>query len=139
MPLEPIVPYVRQPDNLVLGKPLFFATAMPLGACGLPVLVESHEGRPTKIEGNPQHPATLGGTDVFMQASVLDLYDPDRSQTVTYLGDTSIWGRFVNALVGPLEGAARPQGRGHALAHAAYQLAQLYRADGAGPAHLPPG
>ena len=90
MPQEAIVPYVRQPDNLVLGKPLFFATAMPLGAYGLPMLVESHEGRPTKIEGNPQHPATLGGTDVFMQASVLDLYDPDRSQTVTYLGDASL-------------------------------------------------
>ena len=79
-PLEPIVPYVRQPHNLVLGKPLFYATAMPLGAYGTGLLVESHEGRPTKIEGNPQHPSTLGGTDVFTQASVLGLYDPDRSQ-----------------------------------------------------------
>ncbi|MGA2989069.1 MAG: TAT-variant-translocated molybdopterin oxidoreductase [Candidatus Korobacteraceae bacterium] len=101
-PLEPIVPYVQQPSNLVLGKPLFFATTMPLGAYGYPVLVESHEGRPTKIEGNPQHPATLGGTDPFMQASVLGLYDPDRSQTVTYLGDPTVWGRFVNAMRGPL-------------------------------------
>ncbi|HEX8925528.1 MAG TPA: TAT-variant-translocated molybdopterin oxidoreductase, partial [Terriglobales bacterium] len=82
-PLEPIVPYVRQPENIVPGKPLFYASTMPLGAYGHPVLVESHEGRPTKIEGNPQHPATLGGTDPYMQASVLDLYDPDRSQSVT--------------------------------------------------------
>jgi molybdopterin-containing oxidoreductase family iron-sulfur binding subunit len=111
-PLEPIVPYVRQPDNLVLGKPLFFATAMPLGACGLPMLVESHEGRPTKIEGNPQHPATLGGTDPFMQASVLDLYDPDRSQTVTYLGDASAWGQFLNALRGPLTAQRALKGAG---------------------------
>ncbi len=102
MPLEPIVPYVRQPDNLVLGKPLFFATTMPLGAYGYPMLVESHEGRPTKIEGNPQHPATLGGTDPFMQASVLGLYDPDRSQVVTYLGEPSVWGQFSNAMRGPL-------------------------------------
>ena len=101
-PLEPIVPYVRQPDNLVLGKPLFFATTMSLNAFGYPVLVESHEGRPTKIEGNPQHPATLGGTDPFMQASVLGLYDPDRSQSITYLGDGSIWGNFTNAMRGPL-------------------------------------
>ncbi len=58
-----------------------------------PVLVESHEGRPTKIEGNPEHPASMGGTDVFMQASILDMYDPDRSQNVTYLGEFAIWER----------------------------------------------
>src|SRR5579864_9616518 len=56
-----IVPYVKQPDGMVLGKPLFFATAMPFGADAIGVLVESHEGRPTKIEGNPDHPASLGG------------------------------------------------------------------------------
>src|SRR5208282_6848079 len=72
LPLEPIVPYVRQPDEMVLGKPLFFASAMPFGAYATPVLVESHEGRPTKIEGNPEHPAGLGGSDVFAQASILD-------------------------------------------------------------------
>jgi len=86
-PLEPIVPYVKQPSNLLLGKPLFYATAMTLGAYGTGLLVESHEGRPTKIEGNPQHPSSLGGTDVFNQASVLTMYDPDRSQTNTYLGE----------------------------------------------------
>ena len=87
-PLEAIVPYVRQPKNVVLGKPLFYATAMPLGAYGTGLLVESHEGRPTKIEGNPQHPSSLGGTDVFNQASVLTMYDPDRSQVNTYIGET---------------------------------------------------
>ena len=79
-PLEPIVPYVRQPNEIVLGNPLFFASAMPFGAYASPVLVESHEGRPTKIEGNPEHPAGMGGSDVFAQASILDMYDPDRSQ-----------------------------------------------------------
>src|SRR6201994_1538851 len=94
-PLEPIVPYVRQPNEVVLGNPLFFASAMPFGAYGLPALVESHEGRPTKIEGNPEHPAGLGGSDVFMQASILDMYDPDRSQNITYLGALRTWSDYV--------------------------------------------
>ncbi|PSH04714.1 MAG: hypothetical protein CXZ00_04870 [Acidobacteria bacterium] len=101
-PLEPIVPYVKQPDNVLLGKPLFYATAMPLGAYGSGLLAESHEGRPTKIEGNPQHPSTLGGTDVFNQASVLTLYDPDRSPTNTYLGEIRSWPRVLSSLRGPM-------------------------------------
>src|ERR1700736_1924375 len=76
-----IVPYVKQPDGMVLGKPLFFATAMPFAGDAIGVLVESHEGRPTKIEGNPDHPASLGATDAITQASILNLYDPDRART----------------------------------------------------------
>src|SRR5688572_2376247 len=82
-PQELIVPYVRQPEEEIPGKPLFFATAMTLGGVGSGLLVESHEGRPTKIEGNPDHPASKGATDVFAQGSILTLYDPDRSQTIT--------------------------------------------------------
>ncbi len=92
------MPYVRQPNNLVLGKPLFYATAMPLGAYGTGLLVESHEGRPTKIEGNPQHPSSLGGTDVFNQASVLTMYDPDRSQVNTHIGETHSWPDVLSSL-----------------------------------------
>jgi MoCo/4Fe-4S cofactor protein with predicted Tat translocation signal len=95
-PEEHIVPYVKQPDGLVLGKPQFYATAMPFGADAIGLLVESHEGRPTKIEGNPDHPSSLGATDVFAQASVLDLYDPDRAQTVTHLGEISTWSAFLD-------------------------------------------
>src|SRR4030088_2018551 len=84
-----IVPYVKQPDGMVLGKPLFFATAMPFGADAIGILVESHEGRPTKIEGNPDHPASLGGTNAFMQASIIGLSDPDRSQVARPPGDIS--------------------------------------------------
>ena len=69
-PPEKLVPYVRQPEEIIPGRPLFFATAMPLGGLGFPLLAENHMGRPTKLEGNPEHPASLGGTDVFSQASV---------------------------------------------------------------------
>src|SRR6266516_6923185 len=93
-PEQHIVPYVKQPEGLVLGKPQHYATVMPFGGDGLGVLVESHEGRPTKIEGNPEHPSSLGATDVFAQAAVLDLYDPDRSPVVTHLGEISSWGMF---------------------------------------------
>src|SRR5271157_2842710 len=111
MPLEPIVPYVRQPEQMVLGRPLFFASAMPFGGYATPVLVESHEGRPTKIEGNPEHPAG-GGSDVFAQASILDMYDPDRSQTVTYLGDIHTWSDFASAIKGPLNSQKAVRGGG---------------------------
>ncbi len=111
-PLEPIVPYVRQPDEIVLGKPLFFASAMPFGAYAAPVLVESHEGRPTKVDGNPEHPAGLGGSDVFVQASILDMYDPDRSQTLTYLGQLNTWDGFSAALKGSLNSQKAVKGSG---------------------------
>src|SRR5580765_6167974 len=96
-PPEKIVPYVRQPEELVPGRPVFFATAMPLGGVATGLLVESHEGRPTKIEGNPLHPGSLGATDVFAQAAVLGLYDPDRSQTLTYRGEIRPWSGFLGA------------------------------------------
>jgi MoCo/4Fe-4S cofactor protein with predicted Tat translocation signal len=97
-PREGLVPYVRQPEEVVPGRPLFFATAFTLGGYATGVLVESHTGRPTKVEGNPQHPASLGATDLFAQASVLSLYDPDRSQTVTKLGQIRTWPAFTEEL-----------------------------------------
>jgi molybdopterin-containing oxidoreductase family iron-sulfur binding subunit len=97
-PDESIVPYVRQPEELVPGKPLFYATAMPFAGSGVGLLVESHEGRPTKIEGNPDHPSSLGATDLFAQAAILGLYDPDRSQTITHLGEIRSFDLFVTAM-----------------------------------------
>jgi len=111
-PLEPIVPYVRQPEEVVPGRPLFFATAFTLSGYASPILVESHLYRPTKIEGNDRHPASLGGTDIFAQASILGLYDPDRSQTITYLGDVRTWGMFQEAIRGPLSVQKGLQGGG---------------------------
>ncbi len=97
-PAETIVPYVRQPEELVPGRPLFYASAMPLGGYATPVLVENHEGRPTKVEGNPDHPASMGATDAFAQASILNLYDPDRMQTITYRGEVKTWSDFMSGL-----------------------------------------
>jgi MoCo/4Fe-4S cofactor protein with predicted Tat translocation signal len=97
-PAETIVPYVRPPEEIVPGRPLFFATALTLGGYATGALVESHEGRPTKIEGNPEHPASLGAADAFMQAAILGLYDPDRSQTIIHAGDIRTWSAFVGAV-----------------------------------------
>jgi molybdopterin-containing oxidoreductase family iron-sulfur binding subunit len=102
MPVTEIVPYVKQPENLIPGKPKYYATAFTLGGYASPVLVESHMFRPTKVEGNPEHPASLGGTDIYAQASILDLYDPDRAQNITYLGDTRSWNAFMEAVKGPM-------------------------------------
>src|SRR5579859_4660914 len=112
LPLEPIVPYVRQPEEVIPGRPTFYATATTLGGYASPVLVESHLGRPTKIEGNDQHPASLGGTDIFAQASILGMYDPDRSQSVMSMGDQRSWQAFLSAIRGPLSAQKALQGAG---------------------------
>ena len=112
LPLEPIVPYVRQPEEMIPGRPTFYATASTLGGYASPLLVESHLGRPTKVEGNDQHPASLGGTDIFAQASILGLYDPDRSQTVVSIGDLRSWQAFLGAIRGPLNIQKGLQGAG---------------------------
>ena len=97
-PDELIVPYVRQPEEVIPGKPLFFATAMSLGGIGTGLLAESHTGRPTKLEGNPEHPSSLGATDLLAQASILTMYDPDRSRVITYLGEVRPWTSFAGAM-----------------------------------------
>ncbi|MCC6763767.1 MAG: TAT-variant-translocated molybdopterin oxidoreductase [Deltaproteobacteria bacterium] len=111
-PKELIMPYVKAPEDIVPGRPLFFATAMPLGGVGTGLLIESHMGRPTKVEGNPDHPSSRGATDALMQASILGLYDPDRSQAVTSAGEIRTWDSFVAALDKALEGERARGGAG---------------------------
>jgi MoCo/4Fe-4S cofactor protein with predicted Tat translocation signal len=111
-PAEKIVPYVKQPEELIPGKPLFYATSMPLGGVAIGLLVESHEGRPTKVEGNPLHPGSRGATDVFAQAAILGLYDPDRSQTLTNLGEIRPWSSFLGAINAALTAQKPLQGAG---------------------------
>ncbi len=111
-PEEKIVPYVRAPEDVVPGAPLYYATAVTNGGYAIGVLAENHMGRPTKIEGNPDHPASLGSTDVLTQASILSLYDPDRSQTVMRRGSVSTWSEFATDLAGRLESEGGTGGAG---------------------------
>ena len=97
-----IIPYTTQPDELTPGVPLFYASATYFAGYGQGILVRSNEGRPTKVEGNPDHPASLGGTDLHAQASILDLYDPDRSRGVTHRGSPASYERAVAAVRGKL-------------------------------------
>lgn len=90
-PAEEIVPYVVQPPEVTPGRPRFYATALLLDGYATGVLVESHEGRPTKIEGNPDHPASLGASGVYEQASVLSLYDPTRARATKRRGSVTSW------------------------------------------------
>ena len=108
-PTETVFPYVKAPEYIVPGEPLYFATAMPLDGIATGLLVESHMGRPTKIEGNPEHPASLGATDLLAQASILGLYDPERSQVVRLLGEVQTWRNFSTA-VGQLLAAQQAKG-----------------------------
>jgi MoCo/4Fe-4S cofactor protein with predicted Tat translocation signal len=94
------VPYVKKPDGLTAGNPLFFPTAYSLGGVGLGLLVKSVEGRPIKVEGNPSHPTGRGGTDLFAQGTVLQMYDPDRSKKVTERGVATTFERAKAALLG---------------------------------------
>ena len=127
-PPEKIVPFVTQPEEYVPGKALFYATAAPLLGVATPVLVRSNEGRPTKIEGNPEHPNNRpidfpaedpyrdargsSATDIFSQAAILSLYDPDRSETITYREDIRTWQQFVGAVREALDEQRSKQGAG---------------------------
>ena len=97
-PDEPIYPYVKAPEDLLLGKPNYFASINPLPTGGVPLLVKTDEYRPVKVDGNPDHAYNHGSSDVFSQGSLLDLYDPDRSQHVTHEGENSQWSDFTQAL-----------------------------------------
>ena len=111
-PEEKIVPYVRTPEGVVPGLPLMYATAFVMGGYAVGTLVRSHEGRPTKIEGNPAHPASMGATDIFMQAAILTLYDPDRSQVVTHRGLVTPWEKFVDEIRPALDAQLALKGSG---------------------------
>ncbi len=111
-PLEEILPYVEEPAEIVPGESLFFATAMPLDGFASGILVESRMGRPTKVEGNPQHPASLGGTDIFGQASVLQLWDPDRAEMIRYQEEVSTWVAFLSFMEEKLQAFERNDGKG---------------------------
>ncbi len=94
-PDEPIYPYVKEPEDLVLGRPVYFATAMPFNTGAVPLLVKSDAYRPIKLDGNPDHPVNRGTSDPLTQGSLLDLYDPDRSQRVICRGEVREFAAFL--------------------------------------------
>lgn len=111
-PQEEIVPYVRSPEEAVPGRPVYYATALTHAGYAQGVVVESHEGRPTKVEGNERHPASLGATDLFAQAAVLGLYDPDRSEALTNGGEIASFEAFAADLSGQARHWAERRGAG---------------------------
>ncbi len=127
-PEETIVPYTRAPEEVIPGRPLYFATALPMMGTAFGLIVESHEGRPTKIEGNPRHPESLGATSAFLQASVLDLYDPDRSDSPHEGAEKRTWDEAAALLRKVGEEAKSNKGRTLAIlteAHRSPTLAAL--------------
>ncbi len=120
-PPEKIVPYVRHPEESIPGKAMFFATAATIGGIATPLLARSNEGRPTKVEGNPDQPNNRNSdpndrgssaTDPFAQASILNLYDPDRSKTVTFRDEIRTWTTFLGEMRSALDEQRPKQGAG---------------------------
>ncbi|MFT4569654.1 MAG: MoCo/4Fe-4S cofactor protein with predicted Tat translocation signal [Hyphomicrobiaceae bacterium] len=111
-PTEKILPYVEAPEQIIPGEPLYYASAFGLAGVAMPVLVESHMGRPTKIEGNPEHPASLGKTHTLTQATVLDLYDPDRAQVFRRAGEIRTWPEYAREARRVVEELKETRGKG---------------------------
>ncbi len=109
-PDEPIFPYVKAPEDLILGKPMYFASAFPFPTGAIPVLIKSDAFRPIKVDGNPDHPMSKGKSDAFTQATLLDLYDPDRSKEVLYRGAPSSWSDFQQAFTAAVKQTSGGQG-----------------------------
>ncbi len=126
-PAEEIVPFVNAPEEMVPGIPRYYATTMPFGRSAYGLIVESHEGRPTKIEGNPSHPSTLGASSARVQASVLGLYDPDRSQTVRLTEEARSWNDFVTAWEERSQAHATDGGAGLAVLSESFSSPTLAR------------
>lgn len=126
-PVEKIIPYVTAPENIIPGIPQYFATTMPFGLSAYGILVESHEGRPTKIEGNEQHPSSLGKSNAFVQAAILGLYDPDRSPTVLHDGKESDWAQFVSFWQQTYKKYSEQQGEGLAVLSESFASPTLFR------------
>ncbi|GMV42720.1 MAG: quinol:cytochrome C oxidoreductase [Myxococcales bacterium] len=114
-PLEHILPYTKRPEDLIPGSPMYFATSAWIGGSVHGLLVESHEGRPTKVEGNPQHPSSSGATSHWAQASVLGLYDPDRSKAPATAGKDATWEAALGAVRERFTAARAESGAGVAI------------------------
>ncbi len=126
-PVEKIIPYAIAPEEILPGVPRYFATTMPFGLNAYGLIVESHEGRPTKIEGNPDHGSSLGASNSFIQAEILNLYDPDRSQFVLHNGEQSSWADFVANWSKQREDYLKTKGEGLAVLSGEFSSPTLSR------------
>ena len=91
---DEVVPFVNRPEGFLEGRVDHYATAVPFDGYAQPVIATTSAGRPIKLDGNPEHPAFRGGSTPFMQAAILDLYDPDRSQEPLMGGHPASWADF---------------------------------------------
>jgi molybdopterin-containing oxidoreductase family iron-sulfur binding subunit len=114
-PDEAALPYVNAPESTTPGVANWYATAVTMAGYAQPALGKTYSGRPVKLEGNPDHPATRGATDIFLQAALLGLYDPDRSQAPRYLGRSTSWGAFDTAMTARAGEITARQGEGFRL------------------------
>lgn len=126
-PVEKIVPYVKAPEEIIPGVPKYYATTLTLATSAYGVLVESHEGRPTKIEGNELHPSTLGRANALLQAEILNLYDPDRSKFVLNAGARKTWDDFAAFWAGQYEKYTANGGAGLAVLAESFTSPTLFR------------
>jgi molybdopterin-containing oxidoreductase family iron-sulfur binding subunit len=108
-PVEKIIPSAARPEQVVPGNPLHYATAVALMGNAVGLLVETHEGRPTKVEGNPRHPESSGASSSFLQASVMQLYDAERSRTAAFRGQAKEWA-VVSSMLTQLVQTAKQDG-----------------------------
>ena len=112
---DKIVPFVVAPETAVAGRPAYYATALPVEGFARGIVVESHLGRPTKIEGNPDHPESRGATDAMTQAAILSLYDPDRSRGPRRQSQASGWAAYESEWTQRRTAFLAAQGQGLAL------------------------
>jgi molybdopterin-containing oxidoreductase family iron-sulfur binding subunit len=126
-PVERIVPYVTQPEEVTIGKPTYYATTMPLGLSAYGLLVTTRDGRPTKIHGNPDHPSSLGSSNIFTEASILGLYDPDRSRSVRLENQNSTWTAFGSFWAEQYKTFVALQGKGLGLLIEEFSSPTLWR------------
>ena len=126
-PAEKIIPYVKAPEDIIPGIPKYYATTFPFQSNAYGVVVESHEGRPTKIEGNPLHPGSKGGTNIHMQAAILEMYDPDRPQEITQNGSKKTWSAFMDSWQSLYPELRSAKGKGLAVLSESFSSPTLFR------------
>ena len=133
-PNEEILPYVDMPEGMVAGEPQYYATSLALGGYARGVIVKAVDGRPIKVSGNPRHPASLGATDIFGEAEIMALYDPERSGTIRGPNSISGWSEFFGELLARMDRAKSGAAPLHILTSTVASPTLLARSNPSAPA-----